>query len=484
MDRALWLRTKNVLFLAYFGAVVALQRDFSRLHVRVGDLPLFTGEVAIVFFCLVELVLFAKTRRPPFLMHIEDWMVAAYCAVGSVFAVQGLSNGFGLAAVRDFALVYYAAFFFLTRAFLARGGRVEHVAATLVAGAIIGSASTSLKFIIEPTLTWEHGAPPNAALVGWIGLVGIALLWGGTQHPVARMLFAASILPCSFAVYLSAYRTVGLVIAGSLGVLAVLASLRRRVVYRRALALALVWCLLFFTGLAAHLALMPAQSSQLPQDGPTTVREGAEVITLRWLGPIVRLAGPGTESSPTRSRGDFLLRLPALQTQRIGTLSSPQGSYGSSDFRVLAWRKAVARIRQAPMAGIGFGPPAALFPDHHCQLASSPLSNCGNAHNTYLTVAMRMGLPVLLLLLVLNGLIVVRATLTERQSQATLPDDCSGPFLLVTLAAFAGYATLSLFLESPYLSTPYWIALACLAHLAHIPTPARTAERSSAVGTR
>jgi hypothetical protein len=72
-----------------------------------------------------------------------------------------------------------------------------------------------------------------------------------------------------------------------------------------------------------------------------------------------------------------------------------------------------------------------------------------------------MGIPVLAAFLILNLLEITRAL----RALAGVQDSQAELVLLFSLAAllsFGVYASLSLFLESPYLSSLYWIILALM----------------------
>jgi O-antigen ligase len=125
-------------------------------------------------------------------------------------------------------------------------------------------------------------------------------------------------------------------------------------------------------------------------------------------------------------------------------------------FRLLVWRNAVARIERSPWFGIGFGSEAILFPAWNCDTMPSATSNCGAAHNTYLMLAMRLGVPLALLLCATLGWTLVRAAVSVLSG----PDSAERSTTFVAallLLSFLVFGTTGLLFESPYLSSIVWV---------------------------
>lgn len=89
--------------------------------------------------------------------------------------------------------------------------------------------------------------------------------------------------------------------------------------------------------------------------------------------------------------------IPSNSTAPAGVGVLQMGVENSFSFRLDAWRYSLERIASSPLVGIGYGPESGLQ-TAGCGFPASPTSNCGNAHNTYLTPVMRMGGPGLSLL--------------------------------------------------------------------------------------
>ncbi|NWG00238.1 MAG: O-antigen ligase family protein [Thermoanaerobaculaceae bacterium] len=436
-------RVYRFVFVAHLAAVAALQRDFSRLHFSLAGVPIFANEATILLLGSLLVAITVWRRRLVLRLGALEWLLLAYLAVGAAFTARGLAVGFGLAALRDAALVYYAAFAFFALAFRELGGTTARVARALVGGSVVGALVWTGRFLARPSLIDGHAVPSFAGILAWLGLVGVLLPWRYTRgwRGVGRWFGVAA---CSFVVFLSAYRTMlGVLLASLLAVLAgrhwageVVQHLRpsRLVAWLGTVAL-----------VTAALAALPL-SRPVVIDGDVPAGHALAVVSRRWLGGM---AAPGARPGSAAT----------LDVRR-----APWGSVNSSvAFRTQAWRNALLRIRHSPWVGVGFGPPAALFPDFHCELASSPLSNCGNAHNTYLTIAMRTGLPVLALVAAVNLVALGRGLAALGRRGAGGKSTSSLVVILGLYASLASYGVTSLLLESPHLAVPFWVIVGTLA---------------------
>lgn len=447
-----------LVLLVHLAACAGFNQPYSRLAVTLGRVPLFTGEAVIATLLLLEAAQLVATRRLPFAPRLPDWLLVGYGAIGALFAGVGLAHGYGLAVFRDFALVYYAVFYFLARAHLARGNDAATLLGALALGATAGASWQAVAFLRAPTLSDGHGAPGSLALAAWLAVIVLVTLRERFAGGCRRALWLAALAVDAFVIYLSAHRTMAGVIVASLAAFALAAHVRR-VPGRRRLLLGLA-APVAGAGLlvATHALLMPALSPGFTDRGAVTLADGLGGITSRWTFRTVPIdarewgarAAPGTPGEESRDPG-----APRLSG----------GFVPSYAFRAYAWRNAMARIASSPWVGIGFGPPAALFPDSFCGLVSSPLSNCGNAHNTYLTLAMRMGIPVLMFFLAINAAVVLTFVSRLRQPGPAATPAALAAALAAAYAACLAYAWLNLFLESPYLSVIYWVVLACMAEV-------------------
>lgn len=429
-------------FLGYLAAVAAWQRDFARMGARIGGVPLFTGEATLLVLLLLLAWITCRRRRLPFGIGWFEGLVAVFLAAGAAFTVRGLLLDFGVAALRDAALASYASFALFAVAFRSLGGRLEQLTAAIVVGANVGAVVWAVRFLTRPSLVDGHGVPAFAGIVSWLGILGIVLA-PATSSWLLRLARLGGLAACSVVVFLSAYRTmVGVVVASVVG-LAVVAGWTKSGLPVRGVVRLGVWSLVIAMTLLAASRYAPPPALPLRLDGPQPLSHAMSAVVHRWL-PL-RGLGHGARSIGRAADGAAITQ-PIVDPSRLSS---------SMAFRRRAWTNAVRRIEGSPLTGIGFGPPAALFPDIHCQLASGPLSNCGNAHNTYLTVALRMGLPAFTLFLLINGAAVAEGA---RQLRTWSPSAGFPPlaFSATAYTSFVVYGGTSLLLESPYLATVFW----------------------------
>ncbi len=493
----------RAVLLAYLVLTAALSRDFARLRIDVAGLPLFSTELVMGVLAILLAAVSIRRRRFPVRLRLPGWLLLGYLALAAAYAATGLARGFGLAALRDFALVYYLLFFFFTAAFLDNGGDVVHIADALALGGIAGSALTVLGFALAPELTWEHGTTGHVALIAWAAATWTAVRLPELRSRLGRAAAGTGIVLCTAAIYLSAYRTMAAVVVAGAAAFAV-ASLRwSRGAGLRRIAVATSWFAAAALAVSAHGLAVTARAAALPVHGPTTAAAGTAVISARW---VRGLGLPGRAGSAVASAIADSRTAAAAMTGKQGDdqgsgaptgaarppspgpailATPPTAGFSSAEaidsigFRRLAWRNAMARIRTAPLTGIGFGPNAALFPDRFCALVSSDLSNCGNAHNTYLTLAMRMGLPVLAFFVAVNALVLLRLDRAGRRRSFSGRQALAAPALVALLAGFAAYALTGLFLESPYLAVLYWVVLGALAHISATGEPVGRREAAA-----
>jgi O-antigen ligase len=425
--------SRYLLLWGFLFAISAFNRAFAHLSVSVAGIPLFPGELTLGGLLVLEGVRLLRTRQMPFRVGAASALWALYLCVGLVFAFVGLARGFGLAALRDFALVYYVLLFFLVQSILQAHAEPARLFASVLIGSVFGSAFTVISLLVTPRLSFGHAASGALGLSAWVGLAYVAANPGGLSGRPRAWRWAV-VLPLAAVIYLSGFRTMVVVIAASLAVAGVWALLARgpaRTAARSLLVVGGVLCLVFAGIVAAARLTFGAPEPGSPDNGEVSLTQGLRVVTDRWVRAFT--GGGGGEASVS--------------------------------FRLSVWTNAVARIRSHPWTGIGFGPAPSLHPDSYCDRPTSSTSNCGNAHNTYLTLAMRMGLPAFALWAVASLWVAggyFRATLARRADEAAVR---TAAFLSVALASLLAYAFFQLFFESPYLSPFYWVTLGVMAEL-------------------
>lgn len=456
-------RIYSSVLILYIIGISAFNRSFAGLHVSIGGIPIFVGEGTMALLLTLWGIGRLRCGAPRISLGPFGVGLLVYAVIGVALAIRGLVAGYGLAALRDFALVYYLVFFFFAAVYTQFSGQPRGLLRAIAVGASIGSVVSVVRFVAVPQLTYEHGASGALALLSWVAVVYIVLFRNESDGAVGRMAYLLAVIACMLTIFLAAYRTLLVSISASIAILWVLGltSVGRRIPTVRSSAIILTALTLVASGFVAVLDSTAVEPSEppLPEQRVSLV-EGTQIISKRWVRGIASLVGPAIGSDPTGTgmsdSGPMLAPLDTLQGETV-TISE-----GSLSFRLAAWRNAWHRISESPLTGIGFGPAPALHSDIDCVIAYSPISNCGNAHNTYLTLAMRMGIPAILYFLGMNGYAIVRfsSALYRRTTEISLA--LVGVVALVAYVSFGIYAFMSLFFESPYLSSLYWTLLAVM----------------------
>jgi len=429
-------------FQAYLTGVAAFSRDFAKLGVTLVGIPLFVGEATIGILAVLLAARTLKGRALPFPIDGVGKALAAYFAIGTGFALFGLARHYGVAAVRDFALVYYLAFFFFTLAVVRLGTQPRTIIHAIAFGSVVGALVAVASYAIAPSLTFEHGAPGYQAPAAWIGALWCCLLLPEAKRATSRALLGAGATLTLMTIYLTGYRTMLPVMIVSLVVLwvwAIRGGGEDRRMWRVGAWVASGAVGVFMLGIATHTLTMTAPDHPVPVNGRVEFSDGLKVLSSRWV------------------RGFKLLAPTVIQVIREG--QDKAAVEDSLTFRLDAWGKAFDSIKASPLTGIGFGPAPALYPELFCDAPYSPTSNCGNAHNTFITLAMRMGIPVFLLFSGINLAILAKFLRSGLRASSSMWPAVVPPFLAATYVSLLLYAGMSLFFESPYLSPLYWIVL-------------------------
>lgn len=135
-----------VLGLVLVGYLVG-NRGFAQLMPAPG-LPLLPAEIALVVAGGWLFLQCASARRLPFRQDTLNWVVLAWLVVGTVRVVFDVRD-YGLLAIRDYAMIYYAAFFFLAQE-LARDARSR--------GFLLG-ALTAASFVLPFAVVLSEAFP-------------------------------------------------------------------------------------------------------------------------------------------------------------------------------------------------------------------------------------------------------------------------------------------------------------------------------------
>ncbi len=436
----------ELVFLAFLVGIAAFTRDFAHLHVTVHAIPIFPGELALCTLTVLAAASLLAGRPLRFRLDFAGRALLALLVAGGLLAARGLLANPGLAVMRDFALIYYGWFFFLTLAYLHQGGKSRRLLGALLVGAVIGAAVETFHFFASPSLVWGHAVAGYEGLFGWAAVaLGEAVIAISTRA-AARVAAAVAAVVASFETFLTGYRTLFLVAVVAILAVSVWSRLEPGAAARRWAGLLWVWAAVMAVTIGVLRITIPSPDHVVSSNGPIGMKDAFGSLSHRWTG---------------RRFGD----LPSFFKPRPGVRNpDPQTWNGSVAFRVAAWSNAIAQIETHPWLGIGFGSNALLFPAIECDTTPSPTSNCGAAHNTYLTLAMRMGVPLTLLLCALFGWLLLRAAASSVRSG---PDPAASYTTFAAasvLLSFSVFGLTGLLFESPYLSPVVWVLAAIVSH--------------------
>ena len=435
LSRVLHLSFDIILLgLVLFGYLVG-NRGFAQV-MPVPGLPLLPAEIALGCAAAWRFVVCAFTRRLPLERNALHGLLLAWLVLGAARFMLDFPKH-GMLAARDFALVYYAAFFFLT-AHVARHPRARAwLLSCLTAGLLLLPLSLSLSLAL-PGLFSETLTLRGAPLIFFKGDLAFTFI-----AVTAVTLFLAA---------RGRWRPVACIVSMLL-VLAVLNSNNRS----------------SLTGLIVVAGLLLAAGrQQFPA----------------WLAAMAATAGLALFALATLGDNAWAEGKLAAVRDRIVSLADFQGNkrYASEEsgfkgdnnrFRKVWWTTvALETWHESPLIGLGFGHDLAAgflqeyYPDNAAEefTARSP-------HNVFLTVFGRMGAVGLAVWLAFCAVLLIRTWRALRRDGAEL-DWALWCGLWVILVS----STFGVVMEGPMGAVPFWIMLGLVTAQAQdtAPSPSST----------
>lgn len=419
LSRALALPFDVILTGLVLAGYIVANRGFAQLAPARG-LPLLPAEMALLVAGTWRTVQWGHQRTLPFRRDALSLAIVGLILIGTVRFGFDFPR-FGFIAARDFAVVYYAVFFFLVQ-HMAREERARTFLVTCAGGALaalpVAFALTEIfpQFFLQ-TLT-VHGAPLfyyKADLV--FAYFSVAIVWWYFRAPPAFRALAH---------------------AGAVGLFVWLALSDNR---SSQLALAIV---LGF--------LLLARQWKLP-----ALLGGTAAAGLLALAALVYL---GQNDWAERKLDGMQDRVRSL-TDFSGTRTyRSEESYFKGDnnrFRALWWRTvAVETLQTNPIFGLGFGHDlaGAFLQEYNPSLLSEDFG-VRSPHNVFVTFLGRLGVVGLAAWSIVCGLIVAAAWRNLRR-----PADLAGWTLWATPVIILVSATVGVVLEGPMGAVPFWVVLA------------------------
>lgn len=379
-------------------------------------LPLLPAEVGLLVAGGWRVLEAAFTRRLPFRPDALNWALLAWLVAGTARFVFDAPR-FGFTAVRDFALVYYAAYFFLVQEMGRDAAARRYLLGCAVAACLL-LAPTYAAYSFQPDFFLRQLTIGGTPLIFYKGdllntffALGALLLFFCAR---GRWQVAGAVASAGFFVH----------VAGGDN----RASLAGLVAASLILLLAGRWRFPLWQGAVAALALLALLGLASSGSSPWAERKVAGL------------------TDRVRSFVDF----EGVRAYR----SEESGHKGDNNrFRLIWWNKVIEETWQEnPVFGRGFGADLAAgfvqeyYPDSDEQFsARSP-------HNVSLTIFGRMGLVGLALWLIVLAALARRGWHTLRRQ-----DDPAGWALWGSLAIVLVSASFGVVLEGPMGAVPFWI---------------------------
>jgi O-antigen ligase len=443
-------RVELALLAALAFAIGAFSRDFTWLHVRLdaawpyvhgvaspfdsfaqavpSGLPIFVTEA---FLALLTLSVAVRRLRDGRSAGPGDWILWSllpWLLVGLYELVRGLAVGPTL-ALRDFAIIYYAAFFYVAAAVCDRWPRVAAVCLAFWVGTVVSLMAAVVQY--ADVGLWPHGRWPERGdtLPGYYGIYFLVAVLAGTAiwprlERRGRWIFSVYASLATFALFFSQQRS--LMIAFAIG---------------------------FFTLLmgraVAGVSLRPVW------------RLAAGIAAAALVLEVARRAG-GAGGAPPFAPVQLLM-------QKTGetAVANPAGGEleltGTARFRQDAWAEAWRRFRAQPLRGEGFGTPFVFYDTGLQRWWTQDV----RPHNAYLTVLYKMGVAGFAAFALVHVTFYRRVWGALRAARASVGHAAMWG-LMSALVGMQVYACANLFFESPFLAVVYWSVMGLIASLAQL----------------
>lgn len=404
-----------VLGMVMFGYLVG-NRGFAQLMPSPG-VPLLPAEGALIITGAWAFVASAYEKRLPFRRDLLNWAVLAWLVLGSARVLFDV-RPFGLLAMRDFAMIYYAAFFFLAQ----RMSESPAARRYLLTCALLGCAllpPLAALYEVVPEAFHElriHGTPlllykGDLALMFTAGAAVLLFHWALGMGRSWLLIYPVALGALVFA------RESRASILGSVVVLGLLAA-NRRWTYPALLTGTLA------AGAAVILALATLTNNDWAEQRLDTVSA--------HLSSIV---------NPVRG---------------VNTVSD-EGAYkwDNNRFRLVWWKSVFQEtVERSPAIGLGFGYDLAhgFLQAYNPEMADEFTAR--SPHNIALTALGRLGFAGLAVWLCLVGCVLIEAWRSFRFDPAPSHWGVWGLLVIVLLTAH-----LQVVLEGPMGAVPFWTLL-------------------------
>jgi len=401
-----WLRRSYSVGFAVWGLFVVLlyggSRDFAYIGTNIGGVGVFISEIVMVIMGLI--LLREVVVRPWTTQGVCPNLLILYFVLGAIGLLRGFPD-YGVRALRDSALCYYAVAYVVTM------------------------------FLVRTEEEWK--SLMSLCIVGWVLAGGVVV----TNFLAGE---GAYIELNDVVRYGAGSQAISMASAVGAGVMALVADIDRR--YRVILillgtgGLVIGWFLIQHRSLVITMAITSLGVALAISKGKrTTFLISGALVTL-VLGDVLLVATLG-------SRSDSLV---AKTLARVGTTASPQDD-ANGEWRLEMWRHGISYGMAHPLLGAGFGP-AYLGGIESATDRIDP-------HNSYVGIMYRLGALGILCFLGMWIPILKGAYESCRRDHAKIGHV---GLALAGHLGVAGFAFFNVALEGPYMGIPFWVTLALL----------------------
>ncbi len=391
-------------------------RGFAQIHAP--GLPLFPGELALGLGLALGIWRAARDKTLPVRADFLNASILLWILAASVRLPRDLRN-YGIEALRDFAMVYYALFFFLAQAWSGDLTSRRWLERCLTLGMMF-TAPAFVAFMLWPGFLFEHVAIGHTPLiflkmdvVG--GFMAAAVIWFVHRYTATHRWYWLAVATLNLG---------GVVFCNSRAALV-------------ALAVCTIW--LFVLGAMRSLKVILAI--------------GATSIVLLLAQALISPA-PST-TSPLFRIYESLATVADFEGTHLPRSVTLEDKPDNNVFRLVWWKTVIGQTRQEALwfgSGFGFD-----LSDHFVQTyypGDDEDFNTRSPHNFAITVFGRMGLAGFILLL---GILANIAWKTWRSARHN-PDARDMPMWLGVWAIFTS-ACFGVVLEGPMGAVVFWTIL-------------------------
>jgi hypothetical protein len=234
--------------------------------------------------------------------------------------------------------------------------------------------------------------------------------------------------------------TTGFFLGG--GALALLGALAMRFRWSVAVVVALLGVEMTLSGSRATLVGFVIGSGTLVVSLPALPRQRAIRAAFATAGCAIVLAAI-VASSASEAQG---LR---TGTERFVSGTAGYRTDNTAQWRLATWKNALRLVAHHPITGVGFGVPVMVYAAEEPPDKMESPYNYGLPHNTFITMAMRMGVPGLAILLLILATWLTGLWRIRRRSPLA-------PVLMALVVYACCYGNFALLFERPFMAMPFW----------------------------